>query len=344
MNLKIVLKEKNTVKEAVKCMEENAVRGVCIVDDGMILKGIFTEGDLRRFILKNGSMDELMANAMNKAPKVFKSIQETNAQSIICPVVDDENRLVEIVNGSKVAEIKKENCLEDVPLVIMAGGLGTRLYPLTRIIPKALIPIGEYTIAERIINNFAAWGCKEVYFIVNYKGDMIRAYFSEKDHEYKVHFVQEKEFAGTGGGLALLKGKINKTFILSNCDILVDADYDCLMKTHKMNGNKITFVGAYKNTKIPYGVIHTSEDGKIVGLQEKPELSFLTNTGVYVIEPAVLEDMPSNKFFHITDFAMEYKDKGETVGVFPITEESWMDMGQLDEMKAMINDLERKEH
>lgn len=346
MNQDILLKETNIVKDAVKILEEKNVRGVFIVDDNMVLKGIFTQGDLRRFILKNGEMSNPIAYAMNKEPVTFHSREEAKSHcNIVCPVIDKDGKLTDILYNERTMQMSKtqQECLKDIPLVIMAGGLGKRLYPLTKILPKALIPIGDYTITERIIDNFKSWGCREVYIIINYKAEMIKAYFNEKEKDYKLHYIQEKEFMGTGGGLSLLKGKINSTFILSNCDILVDTDFDCVMRTHYKRKDDITFVGSYKNINIPYGVIRADNDGRIEELQEKPELSFLTNTGVYVIEPSVLEDMPRNEFFHITDFAMDYKKKGKQIGVFPITGNAWLDMGEIAEMKTMMKTLDLEE-
>lgn len=345
MNQEYILNETGIVKDAVKIIEEKKIRGVFIVDEHMFLKGIFTQGDLRRYVLKSGKIDAPITEAMNATPQVFYSLKEaTNHKDMVCPIINSNGQLLDIlfnsINGME--EPFQCDCLKDIPLVIMAGGLGTRLYPLTKILPKALIPIGDQTIIERIIDNFVLWGCREVYIILNHKADMIKAYFNEKSLDYKMHYVQEKKFLGTGGGLSLLKDMINSTFILSNCDILIDADMDCVLKTHRMHQNDITFIGAYKNMNIPYGVIQSNEKGIVTGLQEKPELSFLTNTGVYVIEPHILKEMPQNIFYNITDLAMDLREQGNQVGVFPITENAWLDMGQLDEMKLMIKALDNQ--
>lgn len=346
MDRDIILRENSMVKDAVKILEEKKIRGVFIVDEKMVLKGIFTQGDLRRYILKNGKIDAPITCAMNCFPRTFISVNEARKyKDIVCPIINAEGQLLDVLYNSMTGKDKyfHTDCLQDVPVVIMAGGLGTRLYPLTKILPKALIPIGDRTIIERIIENFESWGCKDIYMILNHKADMIKAYFNEKEKSYKLHYVQEEKFLGTGGGLSLLNGLIKQTFILSNCDILVDADMDCVLKTHRMHHNDITFIGAYKNINIPYGVIQSDNEGIITGLQEKPELSFLTNTGVYVIEPHVLEDMPQNKFYNITDLAMDLRDVGNQIGVFPVTENAWLDMGQMDEMKLMMKALDSKE-
>ncbi len=343
MNQQYILGEDNIVKDAVKVIEEKKVRGVFVVDKEMVLKGIFTQGDLRRYILKNGKIDAPIVDAMNASPRVFYSQKEAkDYKNMVCPIVNTDGQLLDILYNSNngIEEYFHNECLQDIPLVIMAGGLGTRLYPLTKILPKALIPIGNQTIIERIIDSFVSWGCRSVYLILNHKADMIKAYFSEKKVDYEIHYVQEEKFLGTGGGLSLLRELIDTTFVLSNCDILINADMDCVIKTHQKKQNDITFIGAYKNMNIPYGVIQADNEGIIKKLQEKPELSFLTNTGVYVIEPHILKDMPQNIFYNITDLAMDLRKQGNQIGVFPITENAWLDMGQVDEMKLMIKALE----
>lgn len=335
-----------TVRNAIQLMEEKSIKSVFIVDKDMHLEGIFTRGDLRQYMLSSNDLSKPLASVMNRNPITFNSVEEAKAYSkrqriIVYPIVNREKKLVDVIYNTwdVIAEASASNCLNNVPLVIMAGGFGTRLYPLTKVLPKALIPIGDLTITERIIHNFKVWGCKDIYLILNHKAGMIKVYFDELDKDYNVHYIQEKVSLGTGGGLALLKGIIDKTFILSNCDILVNADFDCVMKTHYNNKNAITFVGAMKNISIPYGVIDSDKDGRIIELREKPEVSFLTNTGVYVCESKVIDELQDDCFCHITDIAKKYIDNGDRVGVFPVTEKAWLDMGQFNEMKSMISAL-----
>ena len=180
--------------------------------------------------------------------------------------------IISIVSwNDEEVETKKEL---DIPVVIMAGGLGTRLYPYTKVLPKPLIPIGEIPIAEHIINRFNNCGCKNFHLIVNHKKNMIKAYFNEIEKDYSVDYVDEDRPLGTGGGLSLLKGKINKTFILSNCDILIDENYEKIYEYHKKEKNLITMICSLKNIKIPYGVINIGENGEIDSMKEKPEVSF----------------------------------------------------------------------
>lgn len=344
MNSNILLVS-STVRDGIQLMDTEEQKFVCIVDKDNILKGILTQGDIRKYLLENGDIAAPIFKAMNKDPVVFRTrkeaIKEAKARYLVVyPIVDDEGHLEDCyLSGKPSYHMKQQNPLKGIPLVIMAGGKGTRLYPYTKILPKALIPIGEVTITERIIKKFTDWGCSDVYLILNYKSGMIKAYYEELEKDYQVHYIEEDKFLGTGGGLSLLKGLINSTFVLTNCDVLVDADYDCILKTHRNQKNIITFVAAMKDVVIPYGIISTTPDGKIVNMHEKPEMSFLTNTGVYIIEPRVIDDLIEEEFIHIPDIAQRYLEKNCKIGAFPISGKSWLDMGQFNEMDAMLKEL-----
>ncbi|MEF9945167.1 MAG: sugar phosphate nucleotidyltransferase [Lachnospiraceae bacterium] len=333
-----------SIKEAIKALDKNEGKVVFIVDEDDILQGIFTQGDMRKYILESGDITKSIKHAMNSRPVTYTTIAEAKAASIekkmvVYPVIDSKGRLIDALFERMSVEENKSQELKHIPLVIMAGGKGTRLYPYTKILPKALIPIGEVTISERIIHSFQNYGCQEVFFVLKHKGNMIRSYYEDIEKEYKVEYIEEKEFLGTGGGLSLLKGKINSTFFVSNCDVLLDSDFECIMKTHIQQQNKITFVCAMKEVVIPYGIVQTNEHGKIMSMREKPEFSFLTNTGVYVIEPEIIDNLVENEFIHLPDIAKRLIEQGERVGVFPISEKSWMDMGQFSSMESMLQEL-----
>ena len=334
-----------SVREAIQLLDKNAEKFLCIVDESGMLLGLFTQGDMRRYLLNNDDMSVPVTKAMNKSPVIFPSRQkaiecaESGKYLIVYPIIDEHGHLTDYFISGESPFRKQDKPLKDIPLVMMAGGKGTRLHPYTKILPKALIPIGDFTISERIIRQFTEWGCKEVYLILNHKGGMIRAYYEVLDKNYNIHYIDEKKFMGTGGGLSLLKGVIDSTFILSNCDILVNADYDCILKTHFAQRNVITFVAASKNMVIPYGILKTSPEGQVMQIKEKPELSFLANTGLYVIEPQVVNELEGSEFIHITDIAQRYMDRGEKIGVFPVSDRSWLDMGQFNEMESMLKEL-----
>jgi len=219
--------------------------------------------------------------------------------------------------------------------VIMAGGKGTRLAPYTDVLPKPLIPIGDKTITEHIVEKFMDFGCNDFTMIINHKRGLIKAYYNETPIKGSMHFVEEVQFNGTGGGLKLLEDMHKKTFFMSNCDVLIDADYEDILRHHKKSEAIVTMVCALKRITVPYGTVELDGIGRPMKLVEKPEYPLLTNAGLYVIEPEFLSYIPTDTFIHITDIIQQMIDADRPVSVYPIGEADWMDMGQLDELKGM---------
>lgn len=338
-----------TIRESIKKLDMTAKKILIVVEKKLLL-GTVTDGDIRRWILKNGDLNFEVENIMNKEPiclslsekYLAKQIMEENLIESI-PIIGAKREVLDIVFwNDKLERSLQEHNKISVPVVIMAGGKGTRLYPYTKILPKPLIPIGDYSITERIIKKFTDCGCSEFYLTVNYKKNMIKAYFDELDKNYEISYVEEEKFLGTGGSLSLLRGKINKTFVVSNCDILVEANYVDILKYHRDNNNLITMVTSLKNYTIPYGIVKLGEHGQVIGTLEKPEYDYLVNTGFYVLEAETLKDVPDNTFFHITDLINKYIEEGKKVGTYPITEKSWLDMGEFKEMDRMNSILNEK--
>lgn len=216
--------------------------------------------------------------------------------------------------------------------MIMAGGQGSRLKPITNIIPKPLIPIGDKPIIEIIIDKFSTLGVSNFYLSVNYKQEMIRFYFEGVENKsYNLNYFVEPYPLGTGGSLHLLKDKISSTFFVSNCDIIIDQDYYDIYDYHTSNKNELTIVAALRLMQIPYGTLESGENGELLALKEKPELTFMINTGMYILEPHLLNEIPENTFFHITDLIEKVKERRGRVGVFPVSEGAWMDIGEWKE-------------
>ncbi len=336
--------EESALIEAMKLLDKVAKKVLFVAKEGKLAAAI-TDGDIRRWILKKGNIDACVKDIACYTPHYLHENNKIKAKEYMkkysieaIPIVNDDMQILSItfLNNAEITNKKELKA----PIVIMAGGLGTRLYPYTKILPKPLIPIGEIPIAEHIINKFHASGCNNFYLIVNHKKNMIKAYFNEIVRDYKVTYIDEEIPLGTGGGLSLLKGMIDSTFILSNCDIIIDEDYEKIYNFHKHEKNLITMVCSLKNIKIPYGVIEINEKGEIESMKEKPEISFFTNTGMYIVEPKVIAELEENKAIGFPDIIETYKQAGEQIGVYPISEYAWMDMGQLDEMEEMIKRLD----
>lgn len=335
-----------SVREAIISLVNGKKKVIFIVDDEDKLVGLFTNGDMRRYLLLGKDLSIPISEAMNVSPVCFKTRHEAElAQSegtfVVYPIINAYGILIDALFEQESPDISCQNTeLSAIPLVVMAGGKGTRLYPYTKILPKALIPIGDYTITERIIGAFEKYGCKEVHMILNHKANMIRAYFNELKKDYMMDYVQEESFLGTAGGLYLLKDKLRSTFFMTNCDILINDDLACVYRTHVKDGNAITFVCSVKTVEIPYGVISTDNSGRLLSIDEKPKYSHFVNTGVYVIEPEVLDYIKEGEFIHITDLAIRCAKAGGRIGVFPISENSWLDMGEFKNMEEMLKELE----
>lgn len=325
-----------SIRDALYQMDKALIKVLFITDCDHLMASL-TDGDIRRYLLAGGSMDSPVSVVGNPNPITARN--KTQAISLLqehhciaVPLVDEKNKLSSIV-------LEKEDAVSvpflGLPVVIMAGGKGTRLDPYTRILPKPLIPIGDLPIIEHIMGRFQEYGCKDFHIIVNYKRELIKAYFAENERHYQISWYDEDKPLGTGGGLSLLKGKLKDTFILTNCDIILQSDYADMLRFHREGGNVITMVGAKKNLTIPYGTVETGVGGVIEGFREKPELSFLTNTGLYVVEPEVLEDIPVDTALGFPDIIESQRQKGRRTAVYTVDDDEWLDMGQLEELKKM---------
>lgn len=333
-----------TVLETMKKLDETGQRILFIAPDG-VLQAVVTDGDIRKFLLRGGTLNAPVEQAANFSPKSLPVSDRGRARDELqkygidaLPILNKKGVITDIVFACGVDVDNRKKV--DIPVVMMAGGLGTRLYPYTKILPKPLIPVGEQPIAEMIIDRFREFGCHRFKMVVNYKKNMIKSYFGELEKDYDLDFVDEEQFMGTGGGLCLLKGKVDSPFFFTNCDTLLDLDFGDLYEKHKARGNLITMVCALKHYTVPYGVVELGEDGGIAAMREKPELNFLTNTGVYVVESRVVEEMQEGESIGFPDVIDRYRKGGEKVGVYPISESAWMDMGQMEELEKMRRKLE----
>jgi len=336
-----------TLLKALKLMDALDIKLLIIIDDNKFV-GLVSIGDIQRAIIKNHSLDISISEILRKNIRIahpddtFESIKKMmfDYRMELCPVVTNDNEIIKIYFWEDIFQKEKPQpkLKFDMPVVIMAGGFGTRLKPITNVLPKPLLPIGERTIIEDIFERFHDHGCNSFYVSVNYKADLIEYYLNNQGLKYHLSFFREEKPMGTAGSLSLLKGIINEAFFVSNCDIIIDQDYSEILDFHRENNNEITVVAALRHYPIPYGTIRSGKSGKLEELIEKPELTFKINSGMYILEPHLISEIPVGQFFHITHLINKVIMRGGNVGVFPVPSSSWKDIGDWDEyLKCMKN-------
>ncbi len=343
----LILQEDCSVLKAMEQLDKVGLRILFLAPGGK-LKAVLTDGDIRRHLLRGGSLDAPVSTVANDKPKSLPLEQVADARRLMqeqeidaIPLLDENGYIAQVVFAAENKGFVPCTAL-NVPVVVMAGGQGTRLYPYTKILPKPLIPVGEVPILELLMERFYRCGCRDFSLIVNYKKNMIKSYFADIEKDWQLHFADEDIPLGTGGGLCLLKNHLHDTFFFTNCDILIDADYGEILRFHKKHGNAITMVCAAKRFVVPYGVVEADEEGEFRCMREKPHMNYLTNTGLYIVEPSVVQQMEDGKKQGFPDVIEQCRLRGERVGVYPVGENSWMDMGQLEELENMRRHLEEK--
>jgi len=342
----------STIKEALKKFNEIGEKVLIVVDKNNHLLGTITDGDIRRYILSTGTIEGTVENAYNKNPKfIYSNDPKEKAKQImlenkieILPIIDNQRRVISYIvwtdlfeNGLEHYESKEKI---DIPVVIMAGGKGTRLDPFTKVLPKPLLPIKDKTILEHIIESFKKFGYYRFILILNYKGKLIESYFNSIDKDYLVEFLWEDNFYGTAGALSLLKDIDSENFFVSNCDILLKINYLDVLKTHEQSKADFTTITSIKHYKVPYGVVETGENNFVKKINEKPEMTFQINTGVYLINKNILDCIPERKYLDMPDLIHMLIENNHKVLAYPINESDYLDTGQWDEYKKTLKILE----
>ena len=339
-----------TIRKAMKKLNQSGEKCLIITNAQKSLLGTLSDGDLRRAILKGATMGDTIESVYQHKPTVLRhkhyDLSEakklfTKQKFDIIPVVDEEGKLKDILFWETVfrnGENKEKKCL-DTPVIIMAGGKGTRLEPFTKVLPKPLVPIHEKPVIEHIIERFTDVGVDQFILTINYKARIMKAYFEELNPNYSIDFVEEHKPLGTAGSLKLLENKFDKPFMVTNCDIIIKTDYLDLYEFHQKNNFDITLVASMKNYTIPYGTCELNGEGHLKQINEKPEYDFLVNTGLYIINPDVLHLIPADKLYHITHLIEDAQKTGKHVGVYPIDDEAWVDVGQWADYQKAVDQL-----
>jgi len=345
---KLLVKPNLSLKEALKQMDKIALQVLIVVDREDRILGIVTDGDMRRAIIKGLDFKTPIKSIMTKSPTVisYKSNKKEALRLMKkyeirhIPVVNERNKIVDVFFWKDFLQNGDvEFCIKDIPVIIMAGGKGKRLDPFTKILPKPLIPIEEKPVIEVIMENFKKYGFYKFIIALNYKAEMIKMYFAENPNNYQIEYIQEEDFLGTIGALYLIKNKLNQTFIVSNCDVVIDANFDDLLTYHKQNNNQITLLGVSRHINIPYGILNM-QNADFKQIIEKPDYHFIVNSGVYALEPEVVELIPKNKAMDMPKLIVLAKKKGFKIQVYPVNC-SWFDIGEWGEYKKAIEYMDK---
>ena len=349
---KISVESSDSILCALKKMDELGMK-LLIVNENGRFSSLISIGDIQRAIIKGVDLKSSTKSALRAKVTVCYStepdlsIREKMISNRVefMPVLDSSNNIERIIFWDDIvhdSQAQDEVSLS-IPVVIMAGGKGTRLKPLTNIIPKPLIPVGDRPVIELILDSFLKYGVRDFYLIVNYKARLIDSYFAEQgERDYRIELVKEEVESGTAGSLSLMKEKISETFFLTNCDTILYQDLHEVYNFHKENRNEITIIGALRHYPIPYGILDVGEGGIFAGLREKPELTLAVNTGTYLIEPEIIQELPEGAFIHITEVIEKVKERSGRIGVFPVSEKSWLDTGDWKELGKTQVFLSRK--
>jgi len=329
--IKNILSANSLMSDAITILQKSNIKLV-IIANKMSLIGTITDGDIRRALLKGENLQTKCSIIMNPKPKVadekdYNLINKLLLTHKHVPIVDKNNNIIKIISDKIYNNINLDN-----PVIIMAGGEGKRLLPLTRDTPKPLLPLQEKPIIHEIVDRLSMCNLKNIYISVYYKADAIKDYFKSNNIKgMKIKFLEEAKPLGTAGALSLLRNKeITSAVIVINGDVLTDINYLQLIEYHKKTSKKITICAAFYDIQIPFGTIEI-EDNNILDIVEKPIKKYLINAGIYIVNPEVINSLKNNASINMTDIIEKYI-KTNDVGIFPL-HEKWLDVGSHENYK-----------
>ena len=349
MDKNFLITKNKTIKHAMEQINLNKHKCIVVVDKSKKMLGTLSDGDIRGAILKSFKLDSKISQIFNRKAKFIfkkyctdeklKKLFLTKNYDII-PILDKNKKVVDVTYWSKIFKnnFSKKSKI-DIPVVVMAGGEGTRMRPFTHILPKPLIPINDKPVIEHIMEKFVIQGLSNFIFTINHKAEIMKAFFKEMETTYKIKYLEEKKPLGTIGSIRLLKNKIKKNFFVINCDTIINIDYKEVLNFHIKKKNVITIIACAKEYEIPYGICKTNNSGQLKKLTEKPKMNFLANSGAYMFDPKIINLIPAKKKFDVNELVILAKKKKMKVGVFPIGEGNWFDVGQWGEYKKTINSI-----
>jgi len=332
---KTIISPSDTIEMVIKVLDEVGMRIALVVDESGKLQGTITDGDVRRALLRKLGMSALVTEIMQKTPTtaavtddydtVLSMMRRNDVLQI--PILNLEGCVVGLETLQKLIDgIKYEN-----PVFLMAGGFGTRLYPLTREKPKPLLRVGSKPILESILNQFIKSGFKNFYISTHYKAEMVREYFGDGSAwGVNIAYVHENKPLGTAGALGLLPKEMPKLPILMmNGDLVTNVNFENLLEFHYEQKGLATMCVREYDIQVPYGVVEMNEH-RITSIIEKPLHKFFVNAGIYVLEPELVQQVSAHGYLDMPTLLEKQIEDGEQINSFPV-HENWIDIGRIEE-------------
>ena len=338
----IKINQNASIKQALKVIDKGAIKVAVVLSDDGLLLGMLSDGDIRRALLKGMSLDDSIAGIINKHP-------------VVANINDTKERILELANEKKLHQIPiisngKLIGIQDIreflapknkpnKVILMVGGLGTRLRPLTNDVPKPMLDVGNKPILHTIVENFAKYGYTDIIMCVNYKSEIIKEYFGNGDKfGVKIEYVLESKRMGTAGALSLLQKRPKDDFFVMNGDLLTNVNFEYLHEYHKDSNACASICVRKYDMQVPYGVVNVRAN-KVTSIEEKPTQSFFVSAGIYMFSPIVLDFIPKGVFYDMPTLLGELLKQGFAVYPFFIRE-YWLDIGKMDEYRRANDEYE----
>ncbi len=333
----ILIPPSASLMEAIGRIDSGAMQIALVTDGNGRLLGAVTDGDIRRGLLRGLSLEAPVREVMNASPVTLPETAGRGAALALMrekgihaiPLLDEQGRLA----GMETETALLFTGQRDTCVVLMAGGLGMRLRPLTEDTPKPMLKVRGKPMLEHIIGRFRAQGFRRFYLCVNYRAEMIEAHFGDGSAlDCDIRYVREEKPLGTGGALALLdRAELSRDLIVMNGDLLTTVNFRSLLAYHRANACQATMCAISHKVDIPFGVVEV-KDGVFAGITEKPSYSFFVNAGIYALRSSVLERIPRGVFYDMPTLFNDLKTDGKKVCVFPLHEQ-WRDIGNLEDFR-----------
>ncbi|MCI6298701.1 MAG: nucleotidyltransferase family protein [Campylobacter sp.] len=338
----IKINQNASIKEALKVIDKGAIKVAVVLSDDGLLLGMLSDGDIRRALLKGMSLDDSITSIINRDP-------------VVANINDTKERILELANEKKLHQIPiisngKLIGIQDIreflapknkpnKVILMVGGLGTRLRPLTNDVPKPMLDVGNKPILHTIVENFAKYGYTDIIMCVNYKSEIIKEYFGNGDKfGVKIEYVLESVRMGTAGALSLLQKRPKDDFFVMNGDLLTNVNFEYLHEYHKDSNACASICVRKYEMQVPYGVVNVRAN-KVTSIEEKPTQSFFVSAGIYMFSPIVLDFIPKGVFYDMPTLFGELLKQGFAVYPFFIRE-YWLDIGKMDEYRRANDEYE----